>query len=356
MRVLFFTDGPLSPGSRFRCLQFFPALERSGISCDVQFAYDERYNEVHFQPWAPLYKLYGRTRRAGRLLFERGHDLLFLHKTTLAVSGFPEWLRGFSSTPSIFDFDDAIYLAPDGTPSPARAHAFRQAVASSDHVIAGNADLAAQTRAPAKTTVIPTVVDTDKYRPLSKRAGAGELVVGWMGTASNFTHLRGVMPSLLEALARLPRARLRVVSNGFLPEYASHPLVEQWRWSEEREVMALQSFDIGLMPLPDTEQTRGKCGFKMLQYMACGVPVLASAVGANVPLFGTSGAGLLAPAGDDWAGYLLELASLPPVRRVELGMAGRAHVEKFFSVKSAVGQYAELFERIVTARRDRRSA
>ena len=126
----------MSPGSRFRCLQFFPELERRGISCEVQFAYDERYNEMHHRAWAPLYKLYGRTRRAGRLVFERGHDLVYQHKTTLAFSGLPEWLRGFRSTPSIFDFDDAIYLAPDGAHSPTRASAFRQAVASADHVIA----------------------------------------------------------------------------------------------------------------------------------------------------------------------------------------------------------------------------
>ncbi|MBL8919460.1 MAG: glycosyltransferase [Myxococcaceae bacterium] len=348
MRVLFFTDGPLSPGSRFRCLQLFPWLERRGIACEAQFAYDERYNEVHDKPWAPLYKAAGRLVRAGKLVFERGHDLLFLHKTTMAVSGLPELLRGFRSTPAVFDFDDAIYLGSDGAPSRARERTFRQAVHLAHHVIAGNEHLATQTGAPWKTSVIPTVVDTTRYQPAPARPSARELVIGWMGTASNFAYLRDVMPAVLRAIDQLPEARLRVVSNGLLPEYASHPKVEQWRWSAERELMALQSFDVGLMPLLDTEQTRGKCGFKMLQYMACGVPVAASAVGANPGLFAGSNAGVLVPPGADWTRAVLDLARQPPEARQALGAAGRAHVEKHFSVASVIDRYVTLFERVVS--------
>jgi glycosyltransferase involved in cell wall biosynthesis len=349
LRVLFFTDGPLSPGSRFRCLQFFPWLEQRGISCEVQFAYDQRYNDVHDKPWAPLYKARGRLLRAGKLVFERGHDLLVLHKTTMALSGLPELVRGFRSTPTIFDFDDAIYLGAAGEPSAARERTFRQAVDSAHHVIAGNEHLAAQARAPWKTSVIPTVVDTSKYVPGAPRPEGHDFVVGWMGTASNFPYLREVMPSVLRALEQVPRARLRVVSNGLLPEYASHPLVEQWRWSEEKELMALQSFDVGLMPLPDTAQTRGKCGFKMLQYMACGVPVVASAVGANPGLFAGSGAGALVPAGGDWTAAVLELARASPETRRALGAAGRAHVDTHFSVASVVDRSVAIFERVVGA-------
>jgi glycosyltransferase involved in cell wall biosynthesis len=346
MRVLFFTDGPLSPGSRFRCLQFFPWLERRGISCDVRFAYDERYNDVHQKPWAPLYKAGGRLVRASKLVFARGHDVLFLHKTTMAVSGLPEFLRGFRSTPTIFDFDDAIYLGAGGTPSPARERTFRQAVSSASLVIAGNEHLAERAAAPWKTTVIPTVVDTEKYLPGARPADEREFIVGWMGTASNFAYLREVIPAVLRAIEQLPRARLRIVSNGLLPEYASHPHVEQWRWSDEKELMALQSFDVGLMPLPDSEQTRGKCGFKMLQYMACGVPVLASAVGANPSLFAGAAAGRLLAPGDDWTTALLEIARQPQASRQAMGAAGRAHVQAHFSVASVVNQYVTLFQQV----------
>lgn len=346
MRVLFFTDGPISPGSRFRCLQFFPWLERRGISCEAQFAYDERYNDVHDKPWAPLYKAKGRVARAGRLLFQRGHDLLFLHKTTMAVTGLPEFVQGLRGTPSIFDFDDAIYLGVGGAPSTMRERTFKQAVRAASHVIAGNDHLATRAQAPHKTTTLPTVVDTERFLPGPPR-DAHELVIGWMGTASNFPYLREVIPSVLGALEQLPRARLRIVSNGTLPEYRAHPKVEQWRWSDERELMALQSFDLGLMPLPDTEQTRGKCGFKMLQYMSCGVPVVASAVGANVGLFEGSGAGALVKPGGDWTREVLALAGRSAKARAALGAAGRAHVEARYSVASVIDRYEALFRRVV---------
>ena len=344
MRVHFFTDGPLSPGSRFRCLQLFPALEQRGISCSVQFAYDDRYNDVHDKPWAPLYKAKGRLMRAGSLLFERGHDLLFLHKTTLAVTGLPEWLRSRRRTPTVFDFDDALHLGPNGASSLPRERTFRQAVDSASHVIAGNRYLADAAQVPWKTSVIPTVVDATRYVPAHLREGR-ELVIGWMGTASNFPYLREVIPSVLRAIDLLPRARLRIVSNGVLPEYLGDSRVEQWRWREDQELMALQSFDVGLMPLPDTDQTRGKCGFKMLQYMSVGIPTLASAVGANVPLFEGSGAGQLVAPGGDWTQALLDLAALSPSGRADVGRSGRAHVEAKYSVAAVVDRYVEIFWR-----------
>jgi glycosyltransferase involved in cell wall biosynthesis len=343
MRVLFFTDGPTSPGSRFRCLQLFPALEQRGIHCDVRFAYDRHYNEFHEKPWAPLYKAHGRLKRAARLVLAHGYDLLFLHKTSLAVAGLPEVLRRYRATPSVFDFDDAIYLGAHGHPSTLRDRAFHQAVDSATAVIAGNRHLAAQTKAPSKTITIPSVVDTDRYTP-GQAKPAEELVVGWMGTASNFPYLRAAIPMVLAALEQLPRARLRIVSNGTLPEYLSHPLVEQWRWTEGGEVKALQSFHLGLMPVPDTEQTRGKCGFKMLQYMACGVPVLASAIGANVDIFDDSHAGRLVN-GSGWKAPLLELAS-DPALRASMGRSGREHAIAHYSVTSVIERYVALFNRL----------
>lgn len=342
MRVLFFTDGPESPGSRFRCLQLFPHLEARGINCEARFGYDARYNTVFERPWAPAYKLGGRLKRVAHLLAERHADVLFLHKTALAVTGIPEQLRALSHTPIVFDFDDAIYLGPGGNEDPWRRRAFEQVVSVAGRIVAGNRHLAEVAGRPQVTTVIPTVVDTDLYIPGPPRRPSDELVVGWMGTASNFPSLRLALPSLLRAIETQPRARLRIVSNGILPEFADHPKVEQWRWSKNGELRALQSFDIGLMPLEDSELTRGKCGFKMIQYMAVGVPVLSSAVGANSDIFAGSQAGMLVASGEDWGDKLEELIRLRS-DFAGMGAAGRRHAVSNYSVHAVIEKYEQIF-------------
>src|SRR5690606_7265729 len=153
------------------------------------------------------------------------------------------------------------------------------------HVVAGNAHLANLARAPHKTTIIPTAVDTDTYRPPPERNHNMPVTIGWMGTSGNFASLRTALPAVLEVLSARPRVRLRIVSNAPIEELFGRKQVEQVEWSRKRELELLQSFDIGLMPLEDTEITRGKCGFKMLQYMATGSAVASSAVGANVEIY-----------------------------------------------------------------------
>lgn len=345
MRVLFFTDGVLSPGSRFRCLQFFGDFEARGIQCDVHFAYDERYNEVFSRTWAPAYKLGRRLKRVGHLLLDREADLLFIHKTSMALTALPEVFRGLGRTPIVFDFDDAIWLGPRGVPSTLRRRTFEAMVRTADQIIAGNQYLADAADAPEKTMLIPSVVDTTLSTPAPERLST-EPVVGWIGTASNFPYLRAVLPQVLAALERVPRARLRIVSNGTLPEYESHPRVEQWRWSAAGEIRALQSFDIGLMPLEDSPQTRGKCGFKMVQYMSVGVPVIASAVGANIDIFSDSNAGRLLGAEDSWEQAVGELLTTSVEERRAMGARGRSRVVEHYSVESVIDRYVKLFHQL----------
>ncbi len=349
MKVLFLTDGPQNPAGRFRCEQFFPTFERLGVECHERYSYGHHYNQFASTALSTPYRTYCRLRRAALTVLSPGYDLLFFQRTALPVTALPEQLRTLTGTPSVFDFDDAIYLGGDGKPDRHRDATFRRAIALSSWVIAGNSHLARIAAAPTKTTVIPTVVNVDGLVPPRTPRSGNAVVIGWMGTSSNFVHVRSVLPQVLAAVRMIPNARFRLVSNRPMPELASEPRAEFIPWTEAREAELLQSFDIGLMPLLDAEISRGKCAFKILQYMAVGTAVVASAVGANVDVLSDSRAGILVPPGADWAATLVDLA-LDRTRREEMGSHGRSLVVDRFSVASVSGRYVELFERLVSRR------
>src|SRR5690606_37167839 len=159
---------------------------------------------------------------------------------------------------TIFDYDDLLHVGRTGRRSPSRTFTFNATVKGATHVIAGNRYLAGLADTPSKTTVIPTVVDTDRYRPAEKEASNREVTIGWMRTSGNFPSLRAIVPAILKTLELLPYVRFRIVSNAQFTALQGVPKVEQIPWDREREIDLLQSFDIGLMPLDDSEATRGK--------------------------------------------------------------------------------------------------
>jgi glycosyltransferase involved in cell wall biosynthesis len=346
MRVLFLTEGRDVPASRFRAEQLFPELDRLGVDCTLLGGYGPLYQRVHGTLAGPPYKLVTRLKRAVAGFAGVRYDAVFLQRTAIPHTALPERALAAMHPRLVFDFDDALWLGAGGRPSSLRKRAFEEAIACSRWVVAGNRFLAERANAPHKTTVLPTVIDTDRYRP-DVDAHRDGLVVGWMGTAPNLPFLSTVLPGVLRAVESVPGARVRIVSNGALPELADHPQVEQVRWSRENEIPMLQSFDVGLMPLPDDELTRGKCGFKMIQYMAVGAAVVASAVGANVELFEGSDAGTLVAPGASF-GDAVHALLVDADRRREAGRRGREHAVANLSVPRVAAQYAEIFRRVAT--------
>lgn len=344
MRVLFLVEGTTVPASRYRASELFPRFEALGIRCELLAGYGDAYNRVSRTPFAHPYKLACRLKRA--LLGFRGvaHDVVFLQRTAIPHTAGPERMLARVQPRLVFDFDDALWMGPRGH-SRLRARAFRLAVDAAAWVVPGNRYLAERANSADKTTIIPTVVDTDHYRPAPRAAGP-RLVVGWMGTRGNFPFLRQVLPSVLAAVSAREDTMLRIVSNARLDELDSHPRVEQIAWSAESEVDLLQSFDVGLMPLADDERARGKCGFKMIQYMSVGCPVLASAVGANLEIFEGSDAGELLPARTmDWSKALTAILRSAE-RRQHMGARGRARAVERYSAEAGVRQYVRVFERV----------
>lgn len=345
LKAIFFTDGLEVPASRYRCAQFFPYFREAGVDPTLSYSYGKLYNRIHGSRWSNLYKVATRAKRAAReaLVPFSDFDVAVLQRTALPQSALPERFASWVDTvPQIFDFDDSLHLGPDGQTSPSRLRALHHAVKAADHVVAGNRWLADFAGVPDKTTVLPTVIDTSRYIPADKLED--DVVIGWMGTAGNFRFLRWVAPALESVLRRHPNTRVRIVSNAdFLP-LAGVPRVEQIRWSPDREIELLQSFDIGLMPLEDSPVTRGKCAFKMIQYMAVGAPVVVSKVGANVEVAEGAELGFLLDDWDEWADAVSELIEDPELRD-EMGRAGRRRAVSDYSVESVLPRWLEILRR-----------
>jgi glycosyltransferase involved in cell wall biosynthesis len=243
-------------------------------------------------------------------------------------------LEPYLHRPLVFDIDDAIWLLSPGHDRAVRATAGRAAC-----VIVGNDFLADYVNAHARQVeIIPTAVDVERFSPAEK-SGRG-FVVGWTGSATTYGYLEAIAPALGRFLDAAPDATLVVMANHFraLPGVAAER-VEFVEWSPAMEAPVVAGFDVGLMPLPDSDWARGKCAFKMLQYLACGVPAVVSPVGMNAQVLAMSDVGLAASSEDEWVEALVTLAR-DPGRAVALGRNGRELVSTSFSVPVVARQLA----------------
>jgi glycosyltransferase involved in cell wall biosynthesis len=195
---------------------------------------------------------------------------------------------------------------------------------------------------------VPTAIDCRRIQP---RAGGGTgFVMGWTGTSSNFPYLAAIEPALEVVLREVPGAALLVIADRppSLPRLAGRD-VRFVPWSMHREVEALAAMDVGLMPLADDPWTRGKCSFKMLQYMAAGVASVVSPVGMNREVLALGESGLAATGIDEWTEALRVLAA-DPERRARLGATGRAVALAHFDVPVVARQLAAVFRSLAAAR------
>ena len=346
MRIVFLAEGKLAPSSRFRVQQFIPWFERQGVECVVHYGYGARYNEVSGTPWAPLYKVLARARRLALGLKDaQSADVLFIQRPIFPFSPLPEKLLKGLNSRIVFDVDDAVFLGPDSQDSKPRRASFDGCVAAARRYIAGNRYLAEQGGALHKTTIIPTVIDTDRYTPRTTPRGNDQVVIGWIGSGSTLQYLDEVLPALRAVRDAHENTVIRIVCSHMPPHLAQEERFEFVPWSAQGEIPALQDFDIGIMPLTPSRISLGKCGFKMIQYMAVGIPVVSSPVGANVDIFKDSGAGYLATTHDDWVDALDALVRSPQARAAS-GESAREHAVKGYSIHAVLPRYLEIFRAV----------
>jgi glycosyltransferase involved in cell wall biosynthesis len=244
----------------------------------------------------------------------------------------------------VFDFDDAVWLrdsySPKGLDAPRRAYRFAAVTAAADRVLAGNDYLAAEARmfAPAdRVTVLPTCVPPADY-PTAAHANDRVRLV-WVGSASTLQGLERCRP-MLEAVGRaVPNLTLRLVCDKFLS--FTNLAVERVNWKQDTEAADIAACDIGVSWLPDDRWSRGKCGLKVLQYHAAGLPVVGNPVGVTPELVRDGLTGLLADTPDEWVLAVRKLAENPALR-LALGAAGRRQVEQRYSVAAGGRLWADV--------------
>src|SRR5580693_6614026 len=286
-----------------------------------------------------------RTWERRRLLREA--DVVVLHQ--IKLSALEARLFAAFSRRRVFDVDDAIYvrkprrLGDAADESPWRKRKFAATCRWVDEVAAGNDVLAGAARPAARAiTILPTSIDTAAYRPTTASAADPPTIV-WIGSPENLVYLEMIRPALARLTTRYPTLRLRVICSRFpeWPEVAVEPVV----WSSATEAAALAGAHIGVMPLTDDAWARGKCAFKLLQYMAAALPCVASPVGANTEAVLDGINGFYATDVDEWERSLEKLIVSPELR-AQFGAKGRQHVEQRYALNSYRANYLNLLRRL----------
>ena len=326
-KIDFWVHDPEAPSFRHRLAALFPALEDRGFLCRTEVFPRRRYV----------------TRVIERLPRLRELDLLVIAK--LKLLPIEARIVGRAAPRIVYDFDDAIYLGKPDHPGEApdvslwRRSKFAATCRAADLVVAGSPVLAQEAKRWAhRVAVVPTAVDVSLYATNGRRTG-DRLV--WIGQSGNLPYLELIRPTLEKLSRELPNLALRVICNRF-PEWPELR-IERVLWSGATESEALASSDVGLMPLSDDAWAAGKGAFKLLQYMAAGLPSVASPVGMNRTVVVEGATGYLAADPRAWLDSLRFLLRSPERRRV-MGEIARRRVEREYDVRVIAPKVVELYE------------
>jgi glycosyltransferase involved in cell wall biosynthesis len=352
---------PEGAGCRFRVMQYVPALEAAGFSVTVAPFFDTAFFRQVYRRGHYLAKLAGFLRQSAArlklLLSRHEYDLFFVYREAYPFGPplFETLLARSAGRPLVYDFDDAVYLNntseankfvsvlkyPEKVPSIIRQSAL---------VLAGNQHLSDYARTyNAEVAVLPTCVDTSVFLPRRTPPSAGApTMLGWIGTPTTAMYLKSLGP-VLSRVAAQHRFVLRVSGSGDPVDLPGVTIANE-AWSLEREVELFNTCDIGIYPLRDDEWARGKCGFKAIQFMACGLPVVAAAVGVNREIIQDGVNGFLASSDDEWVEKIERLIADPGLRR-RLGEAGRKTIEERYSLAVNAPKLVAMMRDVVERRR-----
>jgi len=344
MRILFFTKySEEGASSRLRSYQYFPLLKEDGIEVVAKPLFDTNYIKDILKGNRSVIKIVTSYVKRFMVLFSiRRFDTIVIEKELFpfCTSLFEKMivLLGFHYT---VIYDDAIFHNYDLHHNKLLRFLFRKKIDRvmkySSCVIAGNDYLKDRAiRSGAKRiTVIPTVINIDRYKQVQKFNNEN-IIIGWIGSPSSFHYLKLVEESLRRIIKKYNVKIHLIGTNEKLN--IEEEYIEYIKWSEETETKELQKFTLGIMPLIDNPWALGKCSYKLVQYMGCGIPVIASPVGMNKEVVKDGYNGFLAETENDWDTCFENLIKDSNLRK-EMGRRGRELVENHFSLKNSYHEF-----------------
>ena len=321
------------PGAASTRVRLYDWLDHLGLESE-----DHRFlgrasnppHEVLKQPLAVLRAELGLRRLAGRVSHR---TVLLSREATPFGRGSIEARLLSKAAHGVYDYDDALYVGYPGRLSALLRpidRVWQRAVRAADVVIAGSDLLAEPASALAnEVVVIPSCIEPAAYQMKSSYAIGDHPRAVWLGSPSTEPYLTMISEALLQ-LHRELGLRLTLISAGDRSHGSLDAMTDRVQWTPDGFAAELTKADLGIMPLPDNEWTRGKCAYKLLQYAAAGLPAIGSAVGANIPAL-RKVAGMAVESVNDWRDAIRSVIELPEVERASIGAATRAGVTEHFS-------------------------
>lgn len=345
-----------SPGQRFRYEQYLSFLEKNGYQFDISILLNEKDDKAFYtkgnyfrKAFIYLKALMIRTKDWFRM---NRYDIIFIFRDALMTgSTFFERRFARSKAKIIFDFDDAIWWEHNVSAENKKLAFLKdhsktgKIIALADLIFAGNqylADYAAQFN--KKIVIIPTTIDTSVYLPQKNKKNDQVVCIGWSGSFSTIVHFSSAIPALQRIKKKFgSKVKFKII--GDEKYYCAELDTKGDPWISATEIKDLSQIDIGIMPLPNDEWTKGKCGLKGLQYMALEIPTLMSPVGVNTEIIQPGINGYLPATENEWVDILSELIE-NKVLRESIGKAGRQTVIEKYSVAAWKEKYLENFNKL----------
>lgn len=352
MKILALTRySELGASSRFRVYQFFPYLKQQGFEITVEPLLGTNYiNYLYKKTPIPVLEIVNSYfRRMFYLLKKNQFDLIWLQQE--AFPWLPFWFERIltiSKIPVVVDYDDAFFHRYDLNKSRIvrffLGRKIDRVMNYAGVVIAGNQYLAdrAIKNGSKVVEVLPTVIDLEKFQ-YKTQTEKETFTIGWIGSPHTAKYLNTIQSALKELSLKTDVKIIFVGSGDFVLD---NVLYEKREWSESTEVEEIQEFDVGIMPLIDSPWERGKCGFKLIQYMASSKPVIASPVGVNVEIVKNGVNGFLAKNSEEWIKYFMVLKNNFNLRK-EMSTAGRKIVEENYSLQIVAPKLTKIFKKLV---------